>query len=76
MQRVTFICADGDVTITSITTGSDVPSAPSYPYPLPGPVHPVHPAHPIQPIYPTHPIHPYPPSKTNSSHNFTEMFGL
>ncbi|KAG4070144.1 hypothetical protein HA402_013387 [Bradysia odoriphaga] len=52
MHRVTFICVDGDITLTSITTGSDIPSAPPLPHPLPGPVHPIHP---IQPI------HPYPP---------------
>lgn len=55
MHRATFICVDGDIALTSITTGSDVPTAPPFPQPLPGPVHPIHP---IQPI------HPYPPSKS------------
>lgn len=48
MQRVSFIAVESDVTITSITMGSDAapPSAPpiAYPVPMPGPIHPYPPS--------------------------------
>jgi len=69
MQRVSFISVESDVTISSITMGSDAPSAPPIAQPLPMPIHPYNPSisypgviHTHRPHYPHHPGHGHPPA--------------
>jgi len=68
-HRVLFLAVEGDITVTSITTSSDMPSAPPVPVPPPMPVHPVHPIRPYQPhiTYPGHGPH-YPHYASHPHH--------
>jgi len=69
MYKVTFIAVESDITVTSITMGTDIPSAPPAPPPMPVPIQPypphiTYPGHghrPQYPHYPHYPGHGHPP---------------
>lgn len=60
MQRVLYIAVDGDVTLSSITMGSETSAPPiAHPLPMPAPIH-----------------HPYPPSKVTKIVSIDKWFNI